>query len=184
MINLPSNNEHIFAPKKWYEISKEIDSEKLVDYQLNFVKEARHNIKLHGATHLVDKYNRIITDLVSSQIIEKRGMRFSSGISRFMKEKLSKEIEKIESELREQQVKIEINVGLVKYHGTKEGILETRRRMLALSKGIIFKSSEYASVGLGTLCFSENGQRNIKGIEAGSNAIIEVTQSSTTKTKE
>ena len=183
-INLPSNNEHIFASKKWYEISKEIDSEKLIDYQINFVKEARHNIKLHGATHLVDKYNRIITDFVSSQTIEKRGLRFSSGISRFMKEKLSKEIEKIESDLREQHVKIEIKVGLGEYQGTAEGILESRRRILALSEEIISKSREYASVGLGTLCFSENGQRNTKGIEAGSNAIIEVTQSSTTETKE
>ena len=142
-VNLPSNNEHIFASKKWYEISKEIDSEKLIDYQLNFVKEARHNIKLHGATHLVDKYDRIITDFVSSQTVEKRGLRFSA-----------------------------------------EGILESRRRILALSKEIISKSREYASVGLGTLCISENGQRNIKGIEAGSNAIIEVIQSSTTETKE
>ncbi len=46
------------------------------------------------------------------------------------------------------------------------------------------RSKDYSSVGVSTLFFSENGQRNIKGIEAGSNAIIEVSKEPITMEKE
>ncbi len=57
-ITLPSKIEHIFASKQWYEISKTIESESLVDYQMNFVNDTRRDIKLCGATHLVEKYKK------------------------------------------------------------------------------------------------------------------------------
>jgi hypothetical protein len=183
-ITLPSKSEHIFASKKWYEISKTIESEKLVDYQINFVKETRRDIKLHGATHLVEKYDKIVRDFINSQKIENYGMNLSPGIARFMKEKLSKEIERIETDLRDEQVKIEIHQDSGECKSTKEGIRESKKRIVVLISEITSTSKGYSSVGIGTLFFSEHGQRNIKGIEAGSNAVIEVGKRLTTTQKE
>ena len=185
-ITLPPESEHFFASKQWYEISKTIEAETLVDYQMNFVQEMRHDIKLHGATHLVKNYEKKITDFIEAQKIECCEIRLSSGIARFMKEKLSEEIAKIESELREEQVKINIlpEERTCKYKGTKEGIRESRRRILTLHDQITTKSKNYPRIGICTLFLSENGQRNIKGIEAGSNAIIKLSKAPSTVEKE
>ena len=176
-ITLPSKSEHIFASKQWYEISKTIESESLVDYQINFVKDTRRDIKLHGAPHLVEKYDKIVRDFVDSQKIECHEMCLLPGIARYMKEKLNKEIARIESDLREEQVKIDILRSCsCECKGTKDGIHKSKKRIIALIREITSRSEDYTLVGVGALFFSENGQRNIKGIEAGSNAIIEVSK--------
>ena len=177
-INLPPESEHIFASKQWYEISKTIETESLVDYQINFVQEMMHDIKLHGATPFVDNYEKIITDFINSQKVELYEIRVASGTARFMKEKLSEEIAKIEFDLRDEQVKINILLerGTCVCKGTKEGIRESTRRIFTLSDQITTKSKDYSRIGICTLLFSENGLRNIKGIEAGSNAIIEISK--------
>ncbi len=187
IITLPSKTEHIFASKQWYEISKTIESESLVDYQMNFVNDTRRDIKLCGATHLVEKYKKIVRDFVDSQKIECYVKRLLPGTARYMKEKLNKEIERIESDLKESQVKIDILTNLSSYcelKCTKEGNDKSKRRIMALINEITSRSKDYSSVGVSTLFFSENGQRNIKGIEAGSNAIIEVGKEPATIEKE
>ena len=96
------------------------------------------------------------------------------GIARFMKEKLGKELGKIEADLRDEQVKIEIGSAKLECTGTKEGILESKRRIMDLRGNISTRSKEYSSIGVDKLFFSKDGQRNIKGIEAGSNVKVEV----------
>ena len=185
-INLPPESEHIFASKQWYEITKTIETESLVDYQINFVQQTRHDIMLHGATHLLKNYEKIITDFIYTQKIESCEMRLPSGIARFIKEKLGDEIAKIESDLGEEQVKI--NILLEKRtcvcKGTKEGICESKRRVLALRNEITPKSKDYSKIGICTLFFGENGQRNIKGIETATNTIIKLSKAPSTVEKE
>ncbi len=184
-ITLPSKSEHIFASKQWYEISKTIESESLVDYQINFVNDTRRDIKLCGNTHLVEKYIKIVRDFVNSQKIECHAIPLLPGIARYMKEKLSKEIARIESDLREEQVKIDILPSCsCECKGTKDGIDKSKGRIIALIREITSRSEDYTLVGVSALFFSENGQRNIKGIEAGSNAIIEVGKEPTAIEKE
>ncbi len=142
-ITLPSKSEHIFASKQWYEISKTIESESLVDYQINFVKDTKRDIKLHGATHLVEKYGKIVRDFVNSQKIECHAMRLLPGIARYMKEKLSKEIARIEYDLREEQVKIDILLSCsCECKGTKDGIDKSKGRIIALISEITSRSKE------------------------------------------
>ena len=187
IITLPSNIEHIFASKQWYEISKTIESESLVDYQMNFVNDTRRDITLCGATHLVEKYKKIVIDFVNSQKIECYVKRLLPGTARYMKEKLNKEIARIESDLKESQVKIDILTNLSSYcewKCTTEGNDKSKRRIMALINEITSRSKDYSSVGVSTLFFGENGQRNIKEIEAGSNAIIEVGKEPATIEKE
>ena len=176
-IILPSKNEHIFSSKKWYDISKTIDSEELVEYQINFEGGTKRDIKLHGAAHLVERYNKIVTDFVNSQKVESYVMRIPPGIARFMKEKLGKEVEKIEADLSEEQVTIEIGLGKLEFSGTEEGIKDSKTRIMDLRGGICTSSKDYSSVGVEKLFFNEDGQRNIKGIEAGKNVKIEVVKS-------
>jgi hypothetical protein len=174
MIILPARNEHIFTSKKWYDISKTIDSEELVDYQISFEGETKRDIKLHGATHLVERYEKIVADFINSQKIESYVRHLQPGIARFMKEKLGKELEQIESDLREEQVNIEIGLGKFECTGTKEGINESARRIMDLRDDISTRSLDYSSIGVAKLFSNEDGQRNIKGIEAGCNVKIEV----------
>jgi hypothetical protein len=174
MIILPATNEHIFTSKKWYDISKTIDSEELVDYQISFDSETKRDIKLHGATHLVERHEKIVADFINSQKIESYVKHLLPGIARFMKEKLGKELEQIESDLREEQVKIEIGLGKFECTGTKEGINESARRIMDLRDDISTRSLDYSSIGVDKLFSNEDGQRNIKGIEAGCNVKIEV----------
>ena len=68
-INLTSKNEHSFTSKKWEEIFKAIQSEKLVDCQVNIVRDTSCNVKLHGARYLVQKYEKIVRDFIKSQEI-------------------------------------------------------------------------------------------------------------------
>jgi hypothetical protein len=163
-----------------------METESLVNYRINFVQETRHDIKLHGASHLVEDYQKMITDFINAQKLECYGIRLASAIARFMKEKLSKEITKIESDLREEQVKIDIfpEERRCECKGTKEGIRESKTRVLALSSEITPKSKVYSKIGICTLFFSENGERNIKGIEAGSNVIMKVDKELDTVEKE
>jgi hypothetical protein len=176
----------MFASKQWYKLSKDLGAENLVDYEINFVKDTRQDIRLYGATYLVVIYKRMITDFVSSQKFERFGMHLPTGTARFMKEKLNEEITKIESDLREEQVKIDIlpEGGTCECKGTKEGIRKSKTRVLALINEITSKSKIYSSIGICTLFFRENGQRNIKGIEAGSNVIIKVDKELDTVEKE
>ena len=174
MIILPSTNEHIFTSKKWYDISKTIDSEELIDYQISFEGGTKRDIKLHGATHLVERYEKTVTDFINSQKIVCYVMHPPPGIARFMKEKLGKELGKIEADLRDEQVKIEIGSAKLECTGTKEGIHESKRRIMDLRSNISTRSKEYSSIGVDKLFFSKDGQRNIKGIEAGSNVKVEV----------
>mgnify|MGYP002803931348 FL=1 len=185
-IALPPESEHIFASKQWYEVSKTIERESLVNYQINFVQEIRHGIELHGATHLVENYKEKITDFINAQKIESCEMRLPSGIARFMKEKLGDEIAKIESDLRDEQVKINILLEkrTCECKGTKEGIRESKRRVLALSNEITPKSKDCSKIGICTLFFGENGQRNIKGIETATNTIIKLSKVPSTVEKE
>ena len=173
-VKLPSPNEHIFVSKKWDDIRKAIDSEELLEYQINCDDETKRDIQLHGATPQVEKYDKRVTDFINSQKIESNIVHISPGIARFMKEKLGKEIEKIETELIEEKLKIEIGLGNIKYTSTKEGIKESKRRIMELKDDIYKECKSYSSAGVGKLFFSEDGQRNIKGIEAGSNVKIEV----------
>ena len=173
-IILPTTNEHMFASKKWDEISKAIDSEELLEYQINCDGETKRDIKLHGATPQVETYNEIVTDFINSQKFESNVLHIPPDIARFMKEKLAKEIEKIEAELIKVQLKIEIGFRSIKYTTTNEGIEESRRRIMELKDDIYKECRRYSSVGVDQLFFSEDGQRNIKGIEAGRNVKIEV----------
>ena len=177
-INLPPESEHIFASKQWYEITKTIETERLVDYQINFVQQTRDGIELRGATQLVKKFEKRIKDFINAQKIDCDRMDLPSGKARFMKEKLTEEIAKIESDLKEEQVKINILLerGTCECKGTKEGIRESKRRVLALRNEITPKSKDYSRIGICTLFFSENGRRNIKEIEAGRNVIIEISK--------
>lgn len=176
-IFLPSPSEHIFASQKWYDISKTIQSEGLMDYHINFAEDRmKRDIKLHGATPLVERYDKILTDFINSQKIESCEMPVSPGIARYMREKLKKEIEKIEADFREEQVKIEIGTSKLICTGTKEGINESKRRTMVLRDDISTRSKDYSLVGIDRLFSDENGQRNIKGIEAESNVKIEVVQ--------
>ena len=185
-ISLPPESEHIFASKQWYEISKSIERESLVNYQINFVHQIRHGIELHGPTHLVKNYEEKISDFVKAQKIECCEMRLPSGIARFIKEKLGDEIAKIESDLREEQVKINILLEkrTCECKGTNKGICESKRRVLVLSNEITPKSKDYSKIGLCTLFFGENGQRNIKGIETATNTIIKLSKAPSTVEKE
>ena len=185
-INLPPESEHIFASKQWYEISKTIETESLVDYQISFIKQRRHDIKLCGVSYLVKNHEKIITDFINSQKIECYTMYLPSGTARFMKEKLREEIAKIESDLRDEQVKINILLEkrTCECKGTNKGIRESKRRVLALRNEITSKSKDYSRIGICTLFFGENGTRNIKGIEAGSNAIIEIDKEPSNMEKE
>ena len=177
-INLPPESEHIFASKQWYEITKTIETESLVDYQINFVQQTRDGIELNGATQLVKKFEKKIKDFINAQKIDCDRMYLPSGIARFMKEKLTEEIAKIESDLREEQVKINILLERRTWEckGTNKGIRESKKRVLALRNEIAPKSKDYSRIGICTLFFGENGRRNIKEIEAGSNVIIEISK--------
>ena len=186
-IPLSSKNEHILTSKKWKEIIKTIESEQLVDCQVNIAPDTPHDIRLHGAIHLVKKYNKQVRDFINSQEIISRRLNLLSGIARFMQEKSSTEIERIKSDLKEEYVEIEMNQidpfeCILK--GTKEGINESEKRILVLSRKIISRSTKYSSVGVSTLLFSEGGQLNIKGIEAGTNTIIEAHKGPTIMKKE
>ena len=186
-ILLSSKNEHILTSKKWKEIIKTIESEQLVDCQVNIAPDTPHDIRLHGATRLVKKYNKQVRDFINSQEITSRRLNLLSGIARFMQEKSSTEIERIKSDLKEEYVEIEMK-GIDPFEcilkGTKEGIHESEKRILALSRKIISKSTKYSSVGVSTLLFSEDGLLNIKGIEAGTNTIIEARKGPTIMKKE
>ena len=179
-INLTSKNEHSFTSKKWEEIFKAIQSEKLVDCQVNIVRDTSCNVKLHGARYLVQKYEKIVRDFIKSQEIIHCEMRLPPAIARFMKEKSRKELEKIESDLREEKVKINIKQTSDSFEcilsGTNEGIHESQKRIVAISGEITTRSERFSSVGVAMLVFSENGRQNIKGIEAGTNTIIEVSK--------
>ncbi|XP_028412718.1 uncharacterized protein LOC114535634 [Dendronephthya gigantea] len=173
-ISLPLKNDHIFSSKKWYDVTKAIDSEELVDYQINFERTKRRDIKLHGAKHLVEKYQKIVDDFIDSRKIESCLMPLPPGIARFMKEKLGNEVGKIETDLKEEQVTIEIHFNKLVFTGTEPGLNESKKRILKLRSDICTESKEYTSVGMSKLFSSENGRRNIKGIEADSNIIIVV----------
>ena len=179
-INLTSKNEHSFTSKKWEEIFKAIQSEKLVDCQVNVVRDTSCNVKLHGARCLVQKYEKIVRDFIKSQEIIHCEMRLPPAIARFMKEKSRKELEKIESDLREEKVKINIKQTSDSFEcilsGTNEGIHESQKRIVAISGEITTRSERFSSIGVTMLLFSENGRQNIKGIEAGTNTIIEVSK--------
>ena len=186
-ILLSSKNKHILTSKKWEEIIKTIESEQLVDCQVNIAPDTPHDIRLHGATHLVKKYNKQVRDFINSQEITSRRLNLLSGIARFMQEKSSTEIERIKSDLKEEYVEIEmkrIDPFECILKGTKEGIHESEKRILALSRKIISRSTKYSSVGVSTLLLSEDGLLNIKGIEAGTNTIIEARKGPTIMKKE
>ena len=184
-IILPSQSEHIFTSKKWYDISKTIQSEGLIDYHISFTENRiKRDIKLYGATPLVKRYDQILTDFIDSQKIESCEMPVSPGIARYMREKLQKEIDKIEAEFREEQVKIEIGTNRLTCTGTKEGINESKKRTMVLRDDICTRSKDYSLVGIDKLFSDENGQRNIKGIEAESNVKIEVVKDAVDVEKE
>ena len=191
-IPLTSKDEHVLTSKKWEEIFKTIQSEQLVGCQLvSGVCAAQVvtwcYIKLHGATHLVEKYKKQVTGFIKSQEITSSRMYLSSGVARFIQEKSSSQIEKIKTDLKEEHVEIEmkrIDPFQCILKGTKEGIRESEKRVLALSREITSRSIKYSSVGVANLLFSEDGQLNIKGIEAGTNTIIEVCKGLTTMKKE
>ncbi len=81
------------------------------------------------------KVQKIVIDFVDSQKIECYVKRLLPGTARYMKEKLSKEIARIESDLKENQVKIDILTNLSSYcewKCTKEGNDKSKRRIMAL----------------------------------------------------
>ena len=174
-IVLPSPSEHMFASKKWSDISKTIQAEELVDYYISFAENGiKGGIKLYGATPFVQQYDKIVTDFVNSQKIESRVLLTPPGIVCYMREKLQKEIDKIEHDLREEQLKIEIGTSKLTCTGTTEGINKSKKRIMDLRGDISTKYKDYSLVGIDKLFSDENGQRNIKGIEADSNVKIEV----------
>ena len=187
-IPLAAKDEHVLTSKKWEEILKTIHSEQLVDCQVvTRVYATLQDIKLHGAARLVKKYEKQVTDFIKSQEITSRRMCLPSGVARFIQEKSSSQIERIKTDLKEEHVEIEMKrIGpfLCILKGTKEGIRESEKRINALSREITSRSIKYSSVGVGNLLFSEDGQLNIKGIEAGTNTIIEVCKGLTTMKKE
>ena len=174
-IVLPSPSEHIFASKKWSDISRTIQAEELVDYHVSLAENGiKRDIKLYGATPFVEKYDKIVADFISSQEMDSCEIPISPGIACYMREKLQKEIENIEADFREEQVKIKIGTNKITCTGTKEGINESKMRAMVLRDDISTKSEDYSLVGIDKLFSDENGQRNIKGIEADSNVKIEV----------
>jgi hypothetical protein len=62
---------------------------------------------------------KTVTDFINSQKIVCYVMHTPPGIARFMKEKLGKELGKIEADLRDEQVKIEIGSAKLECTGTK-----------------------------------------------------------------
>lgn len=98
-------------------------------------------------------------------------------ITQFIKEKLTKEFEAIEIKLKDEQVEISINPGLLKYSGTKKGIEKAMKRTKKLKNEIRVKKRSYSSPGILKLFFNEDGQRNLKSIEVQTNVILRVTDS-------
>ena len=177
-IPLAAKDEHILTSKKWEEILKTIQSEQLVDCQVNTVNGTPRDIKLHGAAYLVQKYNKQVTDFIKSQEVFPCKMCLPSAIVRYIKEKSNKELEKIESDLEEEKVTISIQPANDLFEcllsGTNKGIRESQKRIVAVSREITSRSTSFSSVGVAMLLFSENGRQNIKVIEAETDTIIEV----------
>ena len=186
-IPLAAKDEHILTSKKWEEILKTIQSEQLVDCQVNTVNGTPRDIKLHGAAHLVQKYNKQVTDFIKSQEVFPCKMCLPSAIARYIKEKSNKELEKIESDLKEEKVTINIQQANDLFvplndlfecllSGTNKEIHESQKRIVAVSREITSRSTSFSSVGVVMLLFSENGRQNIKVIEAETDTIIEISK--------
>lgn len=176
-IDLPSAiHDILFSSKKWYDIARSMDSEELLKYNIIPSGESKQGyvIKLNGATDVVEEYDRKVTNFVNSQKVESFEKSLVPGVSRYMKENLGREVGKIEADLKEEQVKIVIGSRNFTCTGTKDGINETKKRMLVLENDIITKSVDYSKIGVQNLFISEGGVQNIKGIEVVRNVKIEV----------
>ena len=181
-ISLTAKDEHVLSSKKWEEIFNTIQSEQLVGCQV--VYGTLPGIKLHGAAHLVENYKQQVAGFIKAQKIESRRMPFTSGVVRFIQEKSCSKIGRIKDDLEDEHVKIEMKGTKCILKGTKKGIHEGEKRILALSGEITSRSVKYSSVGVTNLIFSEDGKLSIKGIEAGTNTIVEVCKGLTTMKKE
>ena len=173
-VDLPPTNECILDSKKWFDISETIKSEELIDYQICSEGEIKRGITLYGATHLVENYEKIVADFIKSQKIESCVMHIPPDIARFMKEKMGKEVEIIKSDLKEEQVKIEIGLGKMNCTGTLEGIRKSKERIKDLKDDIEKHSKDYSFVGVDIPFSDDDGQRIIKSIEVESDVKIEV----------
>lgn len=171
-IDFPALHEHILSSKQWCDLLKSIEEEKPIDYKVERVDKAQ--IHLYGAKHVVNEYSRKIRRLISSLTLESKKKSLLPGVARFIKEKMTTEIDTIQTHFKDEHLKIEIVGNECDLVGTKEGVLEGYLKIRKLENKILSESKDMSRVRLSTLMFGENGKRNVKGIEDETNVVIEV----------
>lgn len=171
-IDFPALHEHILSSKQWCDLLKSIEEEKPIDYKVERVDKVQ--IHLYGAKHVVNEYSRKIRRLISSLTLESKKKSLLPGVARFIKEKMTTEIDTIQTHFKDEHLKIEIVGNECDLVGTKEGVLEGYLKIRKLENKILSESKDMSRVRLSTLMFGENGKRNVKGIEDETNVVIEV----------
>ena len=173
-IPISFQNYGLLTTRRWYELTKSVEKEDLVELTINHDVEKRKEINLHGVTNLVEKYRKMIHGFFEEQKIETDNIILSAGMARFVKEKLAKETQKIIEELAEEQVNIEIVEASVKISGTKQGLNDCKRRIQRLQASVETGVKRNSSIGIEKLMFGESGLQKVKNMEAKYNAVIDV----------
>ena len=175
-IPIPLQNDRLLATRRWYELTKSVDKEELIEWAINFDGEHGKEINLHGATYLVGKYRNLIQAFFQEQKIETDNVILSPGMARFVKEKLANDTQKIIEELAEEQVNIEIVDTTIKVSGTKQGLNDCKDRIRRLRDSVETGVKHHSSMGIEKLMFGESGLQEVKSMEAKYNAVIDVTK--------
>ena len=113
----------------------------------------------------------------------------SCGVARFLKENLLKEINDIETRLKNDEVVIEVNVeklavSSISFRGTESGVDKCEVCISKLRRMVIGEGKSLSSPGLNELLFSETTQPYLKAIEIKNSVVIEMTRESRKDVKE
>ena len=110
-------------------------------------------------------------------------------MARFLKENLLKEINDIETRLKNDEVVIEVNVeklavSSISFRGTESGVDKCEVCISKLRRMVIEEGKSLSSPGLNELLFSETTQPYLKAIEIKNSVVIEMTRESRKDVKE
>ena len=175
-VQFPSGHDFIFERERWKQISENLKSQQLIRLSVNHMT---NSIVLQGATCNVKKSEKELKEYIESQIIKEKLQVVSNGVARFFKSNLSKEINGIQAQLKNDQVAIEVNVkkltqSFISLRGTESGLDRCDVSISKLRRMVIEKKKDLSSPGLIQLLFSETGQPYLKVIEMKNNVVIEM----------